>query len=103
MIRDEVMEKLSPLWENEEFVKAMAAAETDEDVIKLFADNGISVTEEEVAEVRASAATMGELDEEDLEEVSGGFIMAAFTAATALAIGWWFYLRWIKWRRSRHW
>jgi predicted ribosomally synthesized peptide with nif11-like leader len=95
------MEKLSPLWENEEFVKSLAAAESEEAALKLFADNGIDITTEELAEIKSSATAQDELGEEDLEDVAGGIAISALTAAGALALGWWVYQQWRKWKYRR--
>lgn len=101
MIRDEIMEKLGPLWENEEFVKALAAVQSEEDALKLFADKGVDITPEELAEIKANATAPGELGEEDLEDVAGGVIVSLLSQAAALALGWWVYQQWRKWKYGR--
>ena len=101
MVRDEIMEKLSPLWENEEFVKALAAAESEEAALKLFADNGVDITTEELSEIKANATSQGELGEEDLEDVAGGVVLSTLSAAGAMALGWWVYQQWRKWKNRR--
>ena len=98
MIRDEIMEKLGPLWENEEFVKALAAAETEEAALAVFAENGVVLTKEELAEIKANGTEPGELGESELENVSGGVTLWLLTAVTAARLGWWVYQQWRKWK-----
>lgn len=63
---------IEKLLQDEEFVKAIEAAEEDAEVIRLFGEKGITVTDEDVAAFRAEAA--GELSEKGLSEVAGGII-----------------------------
>lgn len=100
MIRDDMMEKLSSLWEDEAFVKALAAAGTDEDALRVLRENGVELTEEELRELQSARETSDELSEEDLEDVAGGFAIAALTAVTAMALGLYVYLQWRKWKRG---
>ena len=79
---------LNKLMEDKEFVEKMLSQETPEDVQKLFHENGVEFTMDEVMALgreldRLSNAGNGELDEQALEDVSGGVVI---TAATAWAI-----------------
>ena len=79
-------ETFNKLMANEDFVKEMLAKETAEDVQKIFAENGVELTLEEVDEVAKNifaTETEGELDEAALEDVAGGVVI---TAATGWAI-----------------
>jgi hypothetical protein len=95
------------LMENEKFVKEMLSQQSEEDVKKLYAANGVELTIEDVREIGKvlnSFDNEGELNEIDLEDVSGGIVIAAATCwavakavigvgAAALAV--------YKWYKSR--
>lgn len=74
-------EKIQKLVEDQEFVTKMLSCEEPEQVQKLFADNGVEVSLEEVKALGQSLATMaesdGELSEDDLEGVAGGSLLGA--------------------------
>lgn len=80
------------LMENKEFVHEMMSQETPEDVQKIFADNGVDMTIDEVNEIgRALAnaengALSNELSEEALEDVSGGVVITAAGVWAAVRI-----------------
>lgn len=77
-------EKMKTLLENQEFVSGILEMETPEEVSAAFAKEGLTVTSEELVKAReqiAASQTNGELSETDLEDVSGGFLIA-YTLAT---------------------
>lgn len=98
MSMEEIMEKLNPLWEDEQFVAALAGAETDEEVLKLLGEHGIELNEEEAAEIKAAANRQGELSEDDLEDVAGGIGFAGMSLAVAIALG--LYRLWKAWKNK---
>lgn len=59
------------LWTNEEFCKKVNDAKSTEEVIRLFADEGVTVTEEQILAAKASE-NEGELTEAALDSVAGG-------------------------------
>ena len=67
------------LMHDREFCEKLENAENDDVIIQLFADKGIDVTKEQLAEAREMISRGDELDEEMLDNVSGGFsaIMAS--------------------------
>lgn len=82
------------LMENEAFVKEMLSQKNEEDVQKLYADNGIELSIDEVCEVGKMLSCMdndGELDASDLDNVAGGVAVTAATcwavAKTVIAVG----------------
>ena len=86
-MKEITMEKIEALQNNEEFTSQMAAAKTMDDVLKTMNDNGIELTKEELEagyeEVlnrceEKGYANDGELTEEGLELVSGGFFRFHF-------------------------
>ncbi len=94
MIRDEIMEKLGPLMEDETFMAVLKNCEGEDALLSLLAEKGIELTDEEIAEFKACAEEPGELGEDDLENVSGGcvsLITMAFILGVTVA-----YLRWLQ-------
>ena len=77
MTAEERNKKLEEALKDEAFAKALAEVKTEEDLKKVFDDRGIEVSPEDIKELMAEAAKeeKGELDEEALEEVSGGMIL----------------------------
>lgn len=78
--------KFEELAKNDAFLAAVAACETNEEIQKAFAAEGVELTAEEVAEFVKTVAdnTSDELDEGSLENVSGGH--AGYAVAAGLAI-----------------
>lgn len=81
-------EKLMELFQNKEFLNKIVACDTVDEVLGVIEAEGVETTKEEfdalmdnVARVRNST---GELGEEELENVSGGF---AITAAGVALFG----------------
>ena len=78
------------LWMDEEFCKKVDAASDTEEIIRLFAEKGVTVTTEQIASVKA--AQDGELDEAALDGVAassaasadGSFI--SWSAAAAVTV-----------------
>ncbi|MBR3631014.1 MAG: hypothetical protein IKN55_11175 [Oscillospiraceae bacterium] len=85
---DERMKKAEALISDQAFFKAALNAESETDVQKLFADNGVDFTIEEIGALRETMiaafdgrvseeqlqkAVSGELSEEELMEAAGGF------------------------------
>lgn len=64
------IEKLEALKNDQEFVKKLSMAENDEEIQKLLDGQGIHLTLEELKTARSEG---GELSEEALENVAGGF------------------------------
>ena len=71
------------LWMDEEFCKKVDAASDTEEIIRLFAEKGVTVTAEQIASVKA--AQDGELDETALDGVAGGCVFCRVG-------GWFVYL-----------
>ena len=67
---NEKQAKIAELIENEEFNKKAEGATSTEELVALFAEYGVEVTEEEISSFAARAGA--ELDESNLEDVSGG-------------------------------
>lgn len=57
---------------NEELLKRVGEAKTPEDLCALAGKNGISLSREKAEEYFASFHTSGELDDSELDSVSGG-------------------------------
>lgn len=73
-------EKIKALFKNEEFTKKMETLEEIEKIGELFKEYDVELTDEELADLLQSAIDAkqeGELDESDLENVSGGLVGGA--------------------------
>ncbi len=87
---DERSRKVNELLMNEEFLDKLGTCEDDQSVVALFKSEGIDMTVEEIEEISrksaevAKAATDGELKEEELETVAGGFLISLTTTALLL-------------------
>lgn len=80
------------LYAKEEFVSALNSVTSPEDVKKFFADENIIVTDDEAKEIYIGVSTeIGELSEEDLDNVAGGglgtILSAIITAGGAVTVG----------------
>ena len=66
--------KFEELAKNDAFLAAVAACETNEEIQKVFAAEGVELNAEEVASFVKSVESniTGELDAEALDDVSGG-------------------------------
>lgn len=83
-------EKIKALMEQEGFVEKMLACEEPEDVQKLFGDNGVELSLEDVKAIGKALDRMdaqsGELAEEDLQEVAGGVAISSVIIGTIATI-----------------
>lgn len=68
------MANIEELLESEEFLDKLANTKSDEEVIKVFKDNGIELGEEQLKAIKANLnEVMKSIPQEELEGVSGGF------------------------------
>ena len=77
------IEKLEALKNDQEFVKKLGLAGSDEEIQALLEGKGIHLTLEELKTARSEG---GELSEEALENVAGGFAEIVAGAAIICAI-----------------
>ncbi|MBR6940797.1 MAG: Nif11-like leader peptide family RiPP precursor [Clostridia bacterium] len=75
-------EKLDALMKDEAFVKKLEACKTAAEIIALYKEQGIEVTEENAKAGLAVLQKGDELDESALENVSGGTLGALVGIAT---------------------
>ena len=84
------MTKIEELLKNEVFVKELLKQETKEDVVTLFKNSGVDITDKEVDELSQSINILlskeGELNEEALNGISGGAFVGFIIAGVGLAI-----------------
>jgi len=75
-MNDQTADKLMKLMDEPDFSSVVAAAESSEGVLKLLYQYGVEITEAELNELlsKAPAGKGEELEESDLEDVSGGGI-----------------------------
>lgn len=64
--------------DNEKLAKELEACQSNEEILKVLADNGINVTAEEMDEFVKKLRTQenGELGEDALEDVAGGLMIS---------------------------
>ena len=74
------------LLTNEEFNQQVAAAKDAKEVVALFADKGIEVSEEMAQELFEQPEASAELSADDLDDVAGGGIWCAAIGASAAYI-----------------
>ena len=68
--------RLEELFSDQKFVDALGAADKAEEVVRIFAENGVEMSTEEAEkflEGRADGAQSGELNEDELDAVAGGW------------------------------
>ena len=86
------VEKFNQLMEDKEFVMNMLSQDTEEDVQKLFSENNVEMTLNEVDELGSTLdkafqkMNNDELDETSLEEVNGGFAISLGVGVTGWAV-----------------
>lgn len=66
------MKIIEELKTNTEFLEKLKAAENEAEISELFATKGLNVTADEIKAI-LDGGTDDELDENDLENVSGGY------------------------------
>lgn len=78
----------SALLEKEDFLEKLKAIENDEECQKLFAENGVELSLEDiqlmVKESAQASGENGELSADELENVSGGSVTLCFLAGSAM-------------------
>ncbi len=85
MNKKEMAQKFESLKNDKDFAEQMAMVETVQDVQEIFAKNGIELSVEDIERSMAFAQAKeanGELSEEMLDDVSGGFVFALVGAWT---------------------
>ena len=82
------LERLNELYSDPEMAQKLNAAPTEEDLRLMLAENGVELTPEEMSGVLEELAALAgesmndeELDEEQLENVSGGFTLTIASVA----------------------
>lgn len=80
MNKQEIMDKVQALMQDEQFKTKLANAESMDDMAALFCNEGIQVTGAELEEA-VSQQDGDELSEDSLENVAGGFAVSGLIAA----------------------
>ena len=80
MNKNEIIEKLNALSENQEFADRVAMAATEEDAAAVLRAYGVDVTVDQLYELMAVVPEYedGTLSEEALEDISGGGLFSFF-------------------------
>ena len=78
--------KIEQIFSDEAFTNSILEMESPEEVQKALDEKGLSLSLEEIHAIKSSlSAADGELDEEDLESVSGGSVLAVISVIGAVA------------------
>lgn len=91
MIDSSKLEKIKNLFSNEKFVEEIKKIESIEDIKKSFVENEIDLTDEELDELLRAVVEcskkdeIGELSEEQMENVTGGSWTLAIVAGVVFA------------------
>ena len=83
MTENEKLNKLKELNDNQEFIEKMADVTSDAELQALFAAYGVEFTEQEVHDMVAKAKD-GEINADELDQVSGGVVAESVAAWTIL-------------------
>lgn len=81
MTKEETVKKIDELYENEQFRTKAASCETVEEIIAVFKEEGVEITEKDFAAVENYNAK-SELNADELDNVAGGVGLL-----TCLAVG----------------
>jgi len=91
MVKQEVLDKVRAVDGDKEFVDYLIKLDTPEDIQNAFKEKGVDLSldevEELVVEMVDAAGKYGELSEEDLDSVSGGFVITSTVAGMAIFLG----------------
>ena len=77
MTKEQLQAKIAALKDSDAFLREVDEASTPEEMIRVFADHGIEVSENELGDIAAQIRPDSgeELSEDDLENVSGGSLI----------------------------
>ena len=71
----DLLNEMLALENNQKAQEKLTAAQTAEEAVEILASYGISVNAEDLAALTGTASETGELNEEDLTQISGGYVM----------------------------
>lgn len=87
MNKQEIIERVQNLFEDDQFKAKLANAESLDEMAALFQEEGIQVTGADLEAALSKQQDVGELSEENLENVSGGLIGGLLAAGAILFVG----------------
>lgn len=85
-----VQKRIDELFDNEELVEKFSLVKTPDELWDLFKENGVEFTDvskEELFDAFQKAKDTDELDEDDLENVSGGFWLKLAVGKVLISVG----------------
>lgn len=88
MYSEEFLKKYEAVLNNEAVLERLAEAESEEELKRVFLDQGLELTETDLSTIASNLKEIkdsGELSEEMLEAVSGGFALTAGFALVCIA------------------
>lgn len=89
-MENSIINKVEELMKNKAFAEQLLTAETAEAAQALFAAQGVEFTMEEIRQIGAglkAACSDGELDDTDLDAVSGGIALATVVSVVKIVAG----------------
>jgi predicted ribosomally synthesized peptide with nif11-like leader len=89
MNQNEMQKQIKKLLETPEFSDKLSQCETYDEIATLFSNEGIEVTGDELESAMAQVSAQsenGELSEESMEQVAGGFLSVASAALIATIV-----------------
>lgn len=72
---DNLQKQLARLENDEAFQNALSSANSPAEAVKVLAEYGVKISEQELLSLSAGAPAEGELTEDSLENVSGGCLI----------------------------
>lgn len=79
--------KIKEVFSDEAFVKTLLEMDNAEDVQKAVSEKGIDLSLEEINTIQSTLASGEELNEDQLENVAGGFAVSAICALIGAITG----------------
>lgn len=79
--------KIKEVFSDEAFVKTLLEMDNAEDVQKAVSEKGIDLSLEEINTIQSTLASGEELNEDQLENVAGGFAVTAICALIGAIAG----------------
>ena len=91
-MNNNISEQIKTLFENEAFVEKFTNAEDLSEIKQLFADNGVEMSDDEVKQFVEAVLSLaekgvGEMSEDQLDNVAGGFVGWVVLGVAAGVVG----------------
>lgn len=91
--------KANELMVKDEFMNKLGLANSHEDVQKLFAENGVELSLDDIeamCQQSIALSTNGELSEKDMDQVAGGYVVGTIACFYVASVGLGFFCQYGK-------